>query len=185
MGQRITWLTHAASTSGELLRFEFWMRAGASAPPLHVHPRQEERIEVVSGSVRSVSGGVERVLGPGETISSPPGEPHTVGPAGVDAALMIVEFRPALGSNSLSSAPSRSTALAPQREGSGQSSAHGNDKATRGRVLPTSDSGGVAASRVAVDGPTWPPPPGRERITEGSRMQVARNSTSGWVAGAA
>ena len=97
MGHRITWLTHTASTSGELLRFEFWMRAGASAPPLHVHPRQEERIEVVSGSVRSVSGGVERVLGPGETISSPPGELHTVRPAGADAALMIVEFRPALG----------------------------------------------------------------------------------------
>ena len=31
------------------------------------------------------------------TICTPPGEPHTVGPAGEDAVEMIVEFRPALG----------------------------------------------------------------------------------------
>jgi quercetin dioxygenase-like cupin family protein len=97
MGQRVTWLARTASTGGELLRFQFWMRADAAPPPLHVHPRQEERIEVVSGSVRSTSGGVERVLTVGETISTPPGEPHTVGPAGDDAVEMIVEFRPALG----------------------------------------------------------------------------------------
>ena len=37
------------------------------------------------------------MLGPGGTISTPPGEPHTVGPAGEDAVEMIVEFRPSLG----------------------------------------------------------------------------------------
>jgi hypothetical protein len=72
MGQRIMCLSNTASTGGQLLRFNFWMRGDASPPPLHVHPRQEERIEVVSGSVLSVSGGVRRVLGPGGTISSPP-----------------------------------------------------------------------------------------------------------------
>jgi mannose-6-phosphate isomerase-like protein (cupin superfamily) len=97
MGQRITCLSNTASTGGELLRFNFWMRGDASPPPLHVHPRQEERIEVVSGSVLSISGGVSRVLGPGGTISTAPGEPHTVGPVGEDAVEMIVEFRPALG----------------------------------------------------------------------------------------
>src|SRR3954470_19472266 len=96
-GPRITCLSDTASTGGELLRFNFWMRGDASPPPLHVHPRQEERIEVISGSVLSVSGGVERALGPGETITTPPGEPHTVGPAGEDAVEMIVEFRPSLG----------------------------------------------------------------------------------------
>src|SRR3954470_17375136 len=97
MGQSVTCLSNTTSTGGELLRFGFWMRAGASAPPLHIHPRQEERIEVVSGAVRSISRGVERLLGPGETVATPPGEPHTVGPAGQDAVEMIVEFRPALG----------------------------------------------------------------------------------------
>src|SRR5215212_4996525 len=97
MGQRITCLSDTVSTGGELLRFSFWMRGDASRQPLHVHPRQEERIEVVSGSVLSISGGVTRVLGPGWTISTPPGAPHTVGPAGKDAVEMIVEFRPSLG----------------------------------------------------------------------------------------
>src|SRR3954452_25212214 len=98
MGQRITCLSNTASTGGELLRFNFWMRGGDASPsPLHVHPRQEERIEVVSGSVLSISGGVRRVLGPRGTISTAPGEPHTVGPVGEDAVEMIVEFRPALG----------------------------------------------------------------------------------------
>ena len=36
------------------------------------------------------------MLGPGGTISTPPGEPHTVGPVGNDAVEMIVEFRPSL-----------------------------------------------------------------------------------------
>ncbi len=97
MGQRITCSDTTASTGGELFRFDFWMRGGAVAPPLHVHPRQEERIRVLSGSVRSISGGVERVLGAGETVVSRPGQPHTVGPAGETAVEMVVEFRPALG----------------------------------------------------------------------------------------
>jgi mannose-6-phosphate isomerase-like protein (cupin superfamily) len=97
MGQRVTCRDSAASTGGELLRFDFWMRGGAVPLPLHIHPRQEERILVVSGSVRSTRGGIERVIGPGETVVSPSGEPHTVGPAGEEAVVMLVEFRPALG----------------------------------------------------------------------------------------
>src|SRR6476469_10041581 len=96
MGQRVMCLSSAAATNGELLRFRFWMRGGAVPPPLHVHPRQEERIEVISGAVGSVSGGVERVLGPGGRIATPPGVAHTVGPAGEEPVEMIVEFRPAL-----------------------------------------------------------------------------------------
>lgn len=97
MGQRITCSDTTASTGGELFRFEFWMRGGGLAPPLHVHPHQEERIRVVGGSVRSISAGVERVLSAGETVVSRPGELHTVGPAGETAVEMVVEIRPALG----------------------------------------------------------------------------------------
>src|SRR5215210_340186 len=45
----------------------------------------------------SRSSAAQRVLGPGGTISTAPGDPHTVGPVGEDAVEMIVEFRPALG----------------------------------------------------------------------------------------
>src|SRR3954454_18559889 len=72
------------------------MHGGATPPPMHVHPHQEERITVVSGSVRSKSGAADRVLSPGGTVVSPPGEPHTVGPAGNEDVEMLAELRPAL-----------------------------------------------------------------------------------------
>ena len=96
MGMRVTCRETAATSGGELLSFDFWMRGGATPPPMHVHPRQEERITVVSGSVRSKSGAADRVLSPGDTVVSPPGEPHTVGPAGNEDVEMLAELRPAL-----------------------------------------------------------------------------------------
>lgn len=42
----------------------------------HVHPRQEERFEVLSGKLGLRVGGVERVLGEGEAITAPAGFAH-------------------------------------------------------------------------------------------------------------
>lgn len=97
MGMRVTCRESAASSGGEVLSFTLWMRGGATPPPMHVHPHQEERISVVAGSVRSKSGGSVRMLSPGDTVVSPPGEPHTVGPAGDGDVEMVAELRPALG----------------------------------------------------------------------------------------
>jgi mannose-6-phosphate isomerase-like protein (cupin superfamily) len=97
MGMRITCRQNAAGSGGELLSFDLWMRGGATPPLLHVHPHQEERITVLSGSVRSRSGEMDRVLSPGETVVSLPGVPHTVGPAGSEDVEMLAELRPALG----------------------------------------------------------------------------------------
>ena len=96
MGMRVTCHENGASSNGELLSFDLWMRAGATPPPMHVHPHQEERITVTSGSVRSRSGGADLVLSPGDTVVSPPGEPHTVGPAGDEDVEMVAELRPVL-----------------------------------------------------------------------------------------
>ncbi len=96
MGMRVTCRECAASSGGALLSFDFWMRGSATPPPMHVHPHQEERITVVNGSVRSRSGAAERVLSPGDSVVSAPGEPHTVGPAGNGDVEMVVELRPAL-----------------------------------------------------------------------------------------
>src|SRR5213592_1852320 len=74
LGMRVTCRESAASSGGALLSFDFWMRGGATPPPMHVHPHQEERITVVS----------------------PPGESHTVGPAGNEDVEMVAELRPAL-----------------------------------------------------------------------------------------
>lgn len=96
MGMRVTCHENGASSRGELLSFELWMRGGAASPPIHVHPHQEERITVTSGSVRSRSNRIDRFLSPGDTVVSPPGEPHTVGPAGNEDVEMVAELRPAL-----------------------------------------------------------------------------------------
>ena len=92
MGMRVT----CRESGGERLSFDLWMRGGATPPPMHVHPHQEERITVVSGSVRSRSGTADRVLSPGDAVVSPPVEPHTVGPAGNEDVEMVAELRPAL-----------------------------------------------------------------------------------------
>jgi mannose-6-phosphate isomerase-like protein (cupin superfamily) len=97
MGMRVTCRESAVTSGGELLSFDFWMRCGATPPPMHVHPHQEERITVVRGSVRSRSGAAHRVLLPGDTVVSPPGEAHTVSPAGNEDVEMVAELRPALG----------------------------------------------------------------------------------------
>jgi mannose-6-phosphate isomerase-like protein (cupin superfamily) len=95
MGMRVTCHENAAGSQGELLSFDLWMRGGATPPPMHVHPHQEERITVSRGAVRSRSG-ADRVLSPGDTVVSRPGEPHTVGPAGNEDVEVVAELRPAL-----------------------------------------------------------------------------------------
>ena len=96
MGMRVVCRESASSSEGEVLSFDFWMRGGATPRPMHVHPRQEERITVISGSVRSRSGGVERILSPGDSVVSPAGEAHTVGQAGREDVEMVAELRRAL-----------------------------------------------------------------------------------------
>lgn len=96
MGMRVTCRDSAATTAGDACRFDLWIRGNAPTLPMHVHPHQEERITVIKGSLRSRSGKVDRVLSPGETVITPPGEAHTIAPAGDDDVEMLAELRPAL-----------------------------------------------------------------------------------------
>jgi quercetin dioxygenase-like cupin family protein len=91
MGMRLT-----CRESAPALKMEMWMRADAAPIPMHVHPHQQERITVVRGALRSQSGKRERLLGPGDEVVSPPGEPHTIAPAGDGEVEMLAELSPAL-----------------------------------------------------------------------------------------
>jgi quercetin dioxygenase-like cupin family protein len=93
---RVVFLQTARETDGQLLRLEMFASPGAAAPPDHVHPRQEERFETVSGVLRARVGGEERSLGAGETMVVPPGTPHTWWIDGQEDVHVLVEFRPAL-----------------------------------------------------------------------------------------
>lgn len=97
MGMRVTCRESGASSDGEVFSFTLWMRGGATPPPMHVHPHQEERTAVVAGAVKSRNGDVVRVLTSGDTVTTLPGEPHTVGPAGDEGVEMVAELRPGLG----------------------------------------------------------------------------------------
>jgi Cupin domain len=62
----------------------------------HVHPYQEERFEILDGSVGFMLGGKEFVAGPGEKLTVPAGTPHHFWNAGEEEARFVCEVRPAL-----------------------------------------------------------------------------------------
>jgi quercetin dioxygenase-like cupin family protein len=95
-GQRMRFLRTAADTNGELLRIETTNPPTGVAEPLHVHPKQQTRAEVVSGTLRFVVHGRERRLGPGAAIEIPAGVAHHFCNDGDEDAVAIQEARPAL-----------------------------------------------------------------------------------------
>lgn len=95
-GQRMRFLLTAAETNGELLRIETVNPPTGVFEPLHVHPHQETRAEVVSGTLQFVVDGQGRRLHPGEAITIPAGTPHHFANDGDEEAVAIQEARPAL-----------------------------------------------------------------------------------------
>lgn len=91
-GQRMRFL----ETGPELLRIETVNPPTGVAEPTHVHPRQETRAELRSGSLTFVVDGVTRRVGPGESITIPAGVPHHFVNDGDTDAVAIQEARPAL-----------------------------------------------------------------------------------------
>jgi mannose-6-phosphate isomerase-like protein (cupin superfamily) len=93
-GFRLRLVTTAAESGGEVLEMEATYGETAWLPPEHVHPRQDERFEVLEGTVRTIVGGNERRYGPGETFEVPAGTPHQMTSEG--PARVRWEVRPAL-----------------------------------------------------------------------------------------
>lgn len=95
-GERIIFLETAEETNGELLRFEYVLPPRFSIPE-HVHPRQEERHEILSGTLRGRVAGRERDFGEGERAIGPAGVPHAWrNPSGDQELRIVSELRPAL-----------------------------------------------------------------------------------------
>jgi len=95
-GQRIVFRRTAADTNGALVEVESFLPAGQSAPPEHVHPFQEERVEVVSGIVFVRLGGRPCLLRAGDILIVPPGVPHAITNGGGDEAHLMWQASPAL-----------------------------------------------------------------------------------------
>jgi Cupin domain len=70
--------------------------AGGRKPPAHLHPRQDEHFEVLSGRVDVRLGDERRVLEAGDTLDVPRGVVHEMSAAGGEPARLRWQTRPAL-----------------------------------------------------------------------------------------
>jgi quercetin dioxygenase-like cupin family protein len=93
-GQHLTFLETAADTDGHSLRAEVRLEPGGFVPR-HLHFRQDERLEVVAGSVRFRTRGEDRVLGPGDTSLIGRRRFHRVANAGPGEARFVLDVQPA------------------------------------------------------------------------------------------
>jgi quercetin dioxygenase-like cupin family protein len=95
-GERITFRSTAADTNGELLAVDLELSPDGHVPGAHVHPLQEERFEIVQGTMRFRRGLRTITARAGEFVVVPPGTIHRFENAGRGPALVRVEVRPAL-----------------------------------------------------------------------------------------
>jgi mannose-6-phosphate isomerase-like protein (cupin superfamily) len=95
-GERITFLATSVDTDGEAVVFETFVQPDGFVAAAHVHPKQEERFEVLSGTLALKVAGEEIIAGPGETWTVPAGTPHRFWNAGDVEVRFRCEVRPAL-----------------------------------------------------------------------------------------
>jgi mannose-6-phosphate isomerase-like protein (cupin superfamily) len=80
----------------EVLEMEASYSGEAGMPPLHLHPSQGERFEIVEGRMRVIVDGEETVQEAGQSFEVPGGTPHQM--AAEEPTTMRWEIRPALRS---------------------------------------------------------------------------------------
>ena len=97
----VTLEVHAVEPEADLLRMRATCPPRSAEPPLHSHPRQRERFEVVAGELIVVVGRLRRVLRAGERLTIEPGAVHAVWNAGDEPAVLHWEASPALGTEQL------------------------------------------------------------------------------------
>lgn len=95
-GERVLFRQTAAQTAGELFAFDIFMPPGGRIAAAHVHPRQEERFTIRAGTVQMTVAGRTRPATTGEQVVVAAGVPHNWWNDGGDEAQVLVEFRPAL-----------------------------------------------------------------------------------------
>jgi quercetin dioxygenase-like cupin family protein len=93
-GQTLTFLATTADSDGEVLRAEVRLEPGGFVPR-HLHPRQDERIEVISGSLAAKTGKTDTVLGPGDTLDVHRRRLRRVRNLSPGESRFILEVRPA------------------------------------------------------------------------------------------
>lgn len=100
-GERLAFRKRSRDTGGELLEFTLYLAPGGFIAAAHVHPNQEERFEVGGTSVMFRVAGKERLYKPGEVAVVPAGTPHVWWNPSQEEAATLVQFRPALATETM------------------------------------------------------------------------------------
>jgi quercetin dioxygenase-like cupin family protein len=95
-GERLVFRQTSRETNGEAVVVETFVKPNGFVAAAHVHPYQEERFQVLHGTVAFRVGGKEIVAGPGQRLTVPAGTAHKFWNAGDDEAHFVCEVRPAL-----------------------------------------------------------------------------------------
>jgi quercetin dioxygenase-like cupin family protein len=95
-GERIHFVRTAADTGGELLEIELELALDGHVPGAHAHPEQEERFEVLEGTMVFRLGLRKIVATAGETVVVPAGRVHRFANGGDGPARARVQVTPAL-----------------------------------------------------------------------------------------
>lgn len=94
--EKIVFRKTARDTNGALFQADAYFQPGAFVAAEHIHPLQEERFEVVSGTLRGRVAGEELAGNPGDKFVVPAGTPHVWWNSGDDELHFVAEVRPAL-----------------------------------------------------------------------------------------
>ncbi len=97
-GQRMIFIHTSQDTHGEMLQIDCYNRPGGVREPEHIHPFQENRFKLISGSLMFRIAGKLRRASAGEEVVIPPKVPHYFWNGAESEAHYIQEFVPALRS---------------------------------------------------------------------------------------
>ena len=95
-GERIVFRKTAADTNGEYLEIDLYLAPDGHVPGAHVHPKQEERFEVLSGTMKFKMGLHTIVAEAGDVVVIPAGKVHKFKNGGDSEAVVRVTVTPAL-----------------------------------------------------------------------------------------
>lgn len=95
LGLRVEFVRTADETGGELLEMEVAGHPRGFLAQRHVHGRQVERLEVVSGAMKVAMNGHDHVLTEGQSIEVPAGVPHSQLSLGAGSGTTRIQVRPA------------------------------------------------------------------------------------------
>lgn len=95
-GERLVFTKTSAETNRESVRFECFVKPSGFVAAAHVHPFQEERFQVLEGTVMFRIDGQELAAEPGDTILVAAGRKHQFWNAGEEEVRFACEVRPAL-----------------------------------------------------------------------------------------